>query len=121
MADTKTIIRVRVLPRTSKNQVVGMDGGIFKVKLTAPPVEGKANKALRCATKSCKIAQHQKATYEKAQSALLRAQLQKELGKPDADTEVKTALAELARFRGMIESANQSLKGNSQDVSSGCN
>jgi len=46
MTDTKTIIRVRVLPRTSKNQIVGMDGGVFKVKLTAPPVEGKANKAL---------------------------------------------------------------------------
>ena len=46
MTDIKTIIRVRVLPRTSKNQIVGMDGGIFKVKLTAPPVEGKANKAL---------------------------------------------------------------------------
>jgi uncharacterized protein (TIGR00251 family) len=46
MTDTNTIIRVRVLPRTSKNQIVGMDGGVFKVKLTAPPVEGKANKAL---------------------------------------------------------------------------
>lgn len=46
MTDTKTIIRVRVLPRTSKNQIVGVDGGVFKVKLTAPPVEGKANKAL---------------------------------------------------------------------------
>ncbi len=46
MTDTKTIIRVRVLPRTSKNQIVGIDGGVFKVKLTAPPVEGKANKAL---------------------------------------------------------------------------
>ena len=46
MTETKTIIRVRVLPRTSKNQIVGMEGGAFKVKLTAPPVEGKANKAL---------------------------------------------------------------------------
>ena len=46
MTDAKTIIRVRVLPRTSKNQIVGIDGGVFKVKLTAPPVEGKANKAL---------------------------------------------------------------------------
>lgn len=46
MTDTKTTIRVRVLPRTSKNQIVGIDGGVFKVKLTAPAVEGKANKAL---------------------------------------------------------------------------
>ena len=46
MTDSKTIIRVKVLPRTSKNQIVGKEGGVFKVKLTAPPVEGKANKAL---------------------------------------------------------------------------
>lgn len=39
-------IRVRVLPRSSKNQVQGMDAGTFKVKLTAPPIEGKANAAL---------------------------------------------------------------------------
>ncbi len=28
------------------NQIAGLENDIFKVKLTAPPVEGKANKAL---------------------------------------------------------------------------
>lgn len=42
----ETIIRVKVLPRASKDQIVGQENGVFKVKLTAPPVEGRANKAL---------------------------------------------------------------------------
>ena len=46
MADHQSVIRVRVLPRASVNQISGNDGGVIKVKLTAPPVEGKANKAL---------------------------------------------------------------------------
>jgi hypothetical protein len=40
-------IQVRVLPRSSKNEVVGkMSDGTLKVKLTTAPVEGKANEAL---------------------------------------------------------------------------
>jgi len=42
----KTDIKVRVAPRSSVNQIGGLENGVFKVKLTAPPVEGKANKAL---------------------------------------------------------------------------
>jgi len=38
--------QVRVLPRSSKNMVMGETDGALKVKLTAPPVEGAANKAL---------------------------------------------------------------------------
>ena len=40
-------IKIRVLPRSSKNEVIGeMADGTLKVKLTAPPVDGKANDAL---------------------------------------------------------------------------
>ena len=42
----KTDIKVRVVPRSSRNQIVGVEDGIFKIKLMAPPVDGKANKAL---------------------------------------------------------------------------
>ena len=38
--------KVRVQPRSSKNQIVGDTEGALKVKLTAPPVEGEANQAL---------------------------------------------------------------------------
>lgn len=37
---------VRVLPRSSRNEVAGEHEGALKIKLTAPPVEGAANKAL---------------------------------------------------------------------------
>ena len=37
---------VRVVPRSSRNQIVGVEGGALKIKLTAPPVEGAANIAL---------------------------------------------------------------------------
>lgn len=40
------IIRVYVAPRSSVNKVVGEHNGALKVALTAPPVEGAANKAL---------------------------------------------------------------------------
>lgn len=35
--------RVRVQPRASKDEVVGPENGLLKVRLTSPPVKGKAN------------------------------------------------------------------------------
>ena len=38
---------VRVTPRSSRNEIVGiMSDNTVKIKLTAPPVDGKANKEL---------------------------------------------------------------------------
>lgn len=39
--------RVRVQPRSSRNQVAGVMDGALKLRLTAPPVEGEANEACR--------------------------------------------------------------------------
>jgi uncharacterized protein (TIGR00251 family) len=39
-------IRVYVAPRSSANRVLGLHNGALKIALTAPPVEGAANKAL---------------------------------------------------------------------------
>ena len=41
------LISVKVLPRSSRNQVVKSDKGVWKIKITSAPVEGKANKAVR--------------------------------------------------------------------------
>lgn len=40
-----TTLRVRVNPRSSRSQVTGWQDGVLHIKLTAPPVEGAANKA----------------------------------------------------------------------------
>ncbi|MGH9776065.1 MAG: DUF167 domain-containing protein [Candidatus Acidiferrales bacterium] len=39
--------RVRVQPRGSRESFEGEWGGALKIRLTAPPVEGRANEALR--------------------------------------------------------------------------
>jgi len=38
--------RVRVVPRASRNRIAGIQGGVVRIQLTAPPVEGAANEAL---------------------------------------------------------------------------
>ncbi len=37
---------VRVVPRAGREAIAGLHGESLKVRLTAPPVEGKANQAL---------------------------------------------------------------------------
>ena len=40
-------IKIKVLPRSAKSEVVGeMADGVLKIKLTTPPVDGKANEEL---------------------------------------------------------------------------
>ncbi|HEX7588112.1 MAG TPA: DUF167 domain-containing protein [Anaerolineae bacterium] len=39
-------VSIKVVPRASKNQIVGREGDAVKVRLNAPPVDGKANEAL---------------------------------------------------------------------------
>jgi uncharacterized protein (TIGR00251 family) len=43
---TFATVSVRVLPRSSKEGVAGFEGGVVRIRLNAPPVEGKANDAL---------------------------------------------------------------------------
>jgi uncharacterized protein (TIGR00251 family) len=40
------LIEVRLQPRASRSRIVGPHGGALKVQVTAPPVEGEANRAL---------------------------------------------------------------------------
>ncbi len=40
------IIKVKVVPRSSKAGVVGWENGILKVRVSSAPIEGKANREL---------------------------------------------------------------------------
>lgn len=42
----KKVISVTVVPRSSKNEVIPLEDGSYKIKITAPPVDGEANKKL---------------------------------------------------------------------------
>jgi uncharacterized protein (TIGR00251 family) len=40
------ILSVHVVPRAARNEIVSVEGETLKIRVTAPPVKGKANQAL---------------------------------------------------------------------------
>jgi uncharacterized protein len=40
------VLSLRIQPRASRNEIVSMENGGFKVRLTAPPVDNAANESL---------------------------------------------------------------------------
>ncbi|KHF25534.1 DUF167 family protein [Solemya velum gill symbiont] len=44
--DNKLFLRLKILPRSKGNEYAGPHGDQFKVKILAPPVDGKANSHL---------------------------------------------------------------------------
>ena len=44
MEETK--LKIKLIPNSPKNQIIGFMGDVLKIKITAPPVDNKANKAL---------------------------------------------------------------------------
>lgn len=45
---TDLILHIQIQPTSSKDEVVGIIGENLKIKITAPPIDGKANEHLRC-------------------------------------------------------------------------
>lgn len=41
-----TEFNVRIIPRSSRNEISGREDSVYRIKVTSPPVDGKANKAL---------------------------------------------------------------------------
>ena len=46
MHQVETRVKIKLIPRSSKNLIVGKENDVIRIKVTAPPVGGKANKAL---------------------------------------------------------------------------
>ena len=43
---SKAVLKLRIVPNARRSEVVGVHGDAIKVKVQAPPVDGKANEAL---------------------------------------------------------------------------
>ena len=41
-------IEVRLRPRGHRDELIGVEDGVLQARVTAPPVDGKANRALCC-------------------------------------------------------------------------
>ncbi|ART80131.1 DUF167 family protein [Oceanisphaera avium] len=53
-------LRIYLQPKASRDQFVGLHDGALKIAITAPPIEGKANKhLLKWLAKQCRVAQSQ--------------------------------------------------------------
>ncbi len=66
---------------------------------------GRVTKAWKRAAKSGRVAEAQMARYEPARSLLVRGRLAKRLGRPEADDQIRTATAEIARIEGAVADA----------------
>jgi len=46
LPDGSLLLKLLVQPRSSKNEIAGLHDDALKLRLTTPPVEGRANKAV---------------------------------------------------------------------------
>jgi uncharacterized protein len=46
MSDITAKISVKVMPNAGKNEISGLTGDVWRIKIAAPPDKGKANKEL---------------------------------------------------------------------------
>jgi uncharacterized protein len=85
-------IAVRVQPRAARDEIVGERAGALVVRLTAPPVEGRANEALcRLVARRLRVPKSRVAVIQGARSrdkvvrveGLPAAALKRELGLSD--------------------------------------
>ena len=55
--DRALVLRVRIQPRANRDEIAGQHGNRLKIRLRAPPVDGKANESLiRFVAELCGVA-----------------------------------------------------------------
>ena len=69
---------------------------------------GKITRAWKFASNSRQVAEQQKARYKHAQSLLVKAQLEKKMGDPTADTQIRIAQSRIDQIEGEVREAMQS-------------
>lgn len=83
------LIAVRVKPGASRSEIIGFKDGCWQVRLSAPPVDGKANKALlemlsrrlKVPRSSLEIVRGQRGRYKQVMVAsLAEADINRRLG-----------------------------------------
>ncbi|MDC3237269.1 DUF167 domain-containing protein [bacterium] len=79
---------IYVQPRSSRNQIVGLHGDALKVKITAPPVEGAANKM--CITVLAKVLNLPKSAIEIVSGQASRTKRVQVRGEKDRDFREET-------------------------------
>ena len=75
--ETSVIFAVHVVPGAARDEIVGLEGETLKVRVTAPPVKGKANKALvKLLAKTLRLRKNQVhiVTGHKARQKMIRVE-----------------------------------------------
>jgi uncharacterized protein len=44
---SKAVINVKVIPKSSRSMLAGVERDVYRIKLTSPPMEGRANEELK--------------------------------------------------------------------------
>ena len=68
-------IEARIIPKSSRNEIVSGEDSVVKIRVTSPPVDGKANKAVvDLLSKLCKVPKRdiRIVTGEKARNKKIR-------------------------------------------------
>lgn len=70
--DTTLFLHVQLQPRASRDSIVGPHGEYLKIKITTPPLEGRANKHLIKFLADCFDVAQREITIEKGEQSRIK-------------------------------------------------
>lgn len=69
---TTLFLHIQLQPRASRDEIVGPHGDYLKIRITAPPLEGRANKHLTKFLAICFAVSPQQITIEKGEQSRIK-------------------------------------------------